>query len=126
MKICALLVPSEMKVEHAGGVKAMTDDAIVAAIAAIEEMLAQPECQGDRGGGRSRPELASAVYAHHGIVNWLSTFLRRGWSTFRRGSTGPFFGRVHSEHQDDLPVGAGGQLFSLSAPGVSFWMQNVD
>jgi hypothetical protein len=41
MKICALLVPSEMKVEHAGGVKAMTDDAIVAAIAAIEEMLAQ-------------------------------------------------------------------------------------
>jgi hypothetical protein len=41
MKICALLVPREMKVEHAGGVKAMTDDAIVAAIAAIEEMLAQ-------------------------------------------------------------------------------------
>jgi len=26
----------------------------------------------------------------------------------------------------NLPVGAGGQLFSLSAPGVSFWMQNVD
>jgi hypothetical protein len=130
MKICALLVPREMKVEHAGGVKAMTDDAIVAAIAAIEEMLAQRQAganaKGDRGGGRSRPELASAVYAHHGIVNWLSTFLRRGWSTFRRGSTGPFFGPVHSEHQDDLPVGAGGQLFSLSAPGVSFWMQNVD
>ena len=41
LKVCAMLVPREMKLEHSGGVKAMTDDAIVAAIAAIEEMLAQ-------------------------------------------------------------------------------------
>ena len=34
MKICALLVPREMKLEHAGGVKAMTEDQIVDAIAA--------------------------------------------------------------------------------------------
>jgi hypothetical protein len=26
MKICALLVPKEMKLEHSGGVKAMTDE----------------------------------------------------------------------------------------------------
>jgi hypothetical protein len=26
MKICALLVPREMKLEHTGGVKAMTDE----------------------------------------------------------------------------------------------------
>jgi len=31
MKICALLVPREMKLEHAGGVKAMTEDQIVEA-----------------------------------------------------------------------------------------------
>ena len=40
MKICALLVPREMKVEHSGGVKAMSDEQIEAAIEAIETMLA--------------------------------------------------------------------------------------
>ena len=40
MKICALLVPREMKVEHARGVKAMSDEQIEEAIAAIEAMLA--------------------------------------------------------------------------------------
>jgi hypothetical protein len=29
MKICALLVPREMKLEHSGGVKAMTDEQLV-------------------------------------------------------------------------------------------------
>src|SRR5262249_11619794 len=28
MKICALLVPREMRLEHSGGVKAMTDDQV--------------------------------------------------------------------------------------------------
>ena len=41
MKICALLVPREMKVERSGGVKAMTEDQIVDAIAAIEGFLAR-------------------------------------------------------------------------------------
>ena len=41
MKICALLVPREMKAEHAGGVKAMSDERIVEAIAAIEGFLAR-------------------------------------------------------------------------------------
>ena len=41
MKICALLVPREMKVEHVGGVKAMTEEQIVDAIAAIEGFLAR-------------------------------------------------------------------------------------
>src|SRR5262249_61405275 len=40
MKICALLGPREMKVEHAGGVKAMGTEQIERAIAAIEAMLA--------------------------------------------------------------------------------------
>src|SRR5262245_59994057 len=40
MKICALLVPREMKAERSGGVKAMTDEQIEETIAAIQEMLA--------------------------------------------------------------------------------------
>ena len=39
MKICALLVPREMKVEHAGSIKEMTDQQIEDAIAAIQAML---------------------------------------------------------------------------------------
>jgi hypothetical protein len=38
LKVCALLV-REMKVEHSGGVKAMTDEQIEQAIAAIQAML---------------------------------------------------------------------------------------
>ncbi len=40
MKICALLVPRELEVTHSGGVKAMTDEQIEAAIEAIQGMLA--------------------------------------------------------------------------------------
>ena len=43
MKICALLVPREMKLEHSGGVKAMTDEQIERSIALIKEILAQRE-----------------------------------------------------------------------------------
>jgi hypothetical protein len=41
MKICALLVPREMKVEHSGGVKAMSDEELEAAIEFIKAMIAQ-------------------------------------------------------------------------------------
>src|SRR5215471_16564312 len=41
MKICALLVPKEMKLEHSGGVKAMTDEEIERAIEMIEALIAQ-------------------------------------------------------------------------------------
>jgi hypothetical protein len=39
MKICALLVPKEMQVKHSAGVKAMSDEQIEQAIAAIQAML---------------------------------------------------------------------------------------
>src|SRR5215813_13669236 len=41
LKLLVLLVPREMQVEHSGGVKAMTEDQIVDAIAAIEGYLAR-------------------------------------------------------------------------------------
>src|SRR5262249_26589597 len=40
LKVCAMLVPREMKVEHSGGVKAMSDEEIEQAIEAIQTMLA--------------------------------------------------------------------------------------
>jgi hypothetical protein len=40
MKICALLVPREMKLEHSGGVKAMPDEQLDAALDALREILA--------------------------------------------------------------------------------------
>jgi hypothetical protein len=40
LKILALLVPRETKVEHSGGVKAMSDEEIEQAIEAIQTMLA--------------------------------------------------------------------------------------
>ena len=36
-----MLVPREMKIEHTGGVKAMTDEQLEAGIEAITEMLAE-------------------------------------------------------------------------------------
>jgi hypothetical protein len=41
MKICALLVPREMKVEHSGAIKAMTDEQLEEAIEVLQAMLAQ-------------------------------------------------------------------------------------
>ena len=40
LKLLVLLVPREMKMEHSGGVKAMTDEQIEQAIDAIQTMLA--------------------------------------------------------------------------------------
>jgi hypothetical protein len=39
LKLLVLLVPREMKVEHRGGVKAMTDEQLEAGIEAIQRML---------------------------------------------------------------------------------------
>jgi hypothetical protein len=40
LKICALLVPRDMKVEHAGGLKALSDEQLDQAIAVLREILA--------------------------------------------------------------------------------------
>src|SRR5262249_60117077 len=41
MKICALLVPREMKLEHSGSVKAMTDEQIERGIELLKEAIAK-------------------------------------------------------------------------------------
>jgi hypothetical protein len=46
LKLLVLLVPREMKVEHTGGVKAMTDEQLEAGIEAITAMLAARDAGG--------------------------------------------------------------------------------
>jgi ketopantoate hydroxymethyltransferase len=41
LKLLVMLVPRELQVEHAGGVKAMSDEQIERSIELIKEMLAQ-------------------------------------------------------------------------------------
>ena len=41
LKLLVLLVPREMKLEHTGGVKAMTDEELEAALAILKEMIAK-------------------------------------------------------------------------------------
>jgi hypothetical protein len=48
MKICALLVPREMKVQHSNAIKAMSDEQIEAAIEAIQAMLEQRAGEGSK------------------------------------------------------------------------------
>jgi hypothetical protein len=46
MKICALMIPKEMKLEHSGGViKAMTDEELDAALEALRDLLAQRDSE---------------------------------------------------------------------------------
>ena len=43
LKVCAMLVPKELKFEHSGGIKAMTDEQIERSIEFIKEQLARRE-----------------------------------------------------------------------------------
>jgi DNA-binding PucR family transcriptional regulator len=43
LKVCAMLVPREMKLEHSGGIKAMSTEQIERSIELIKEILAQRE-----------------------------------------------------------------------------------
>src|SRR5215467_11035363 len=65
MKICALLVPREMQIEHSGGVKAMTDEQLEHALEAIESLMRQRGMAALIGGSGSHPELAGARKRRH-------------------------------------------------------------
>ena len=41
LKVCAMLVPREMKLEHSGGVKAMADEQLERGIEIIKELIAK-------------------------------------------------------------------------------------
>ena len=59
-KLLTLLCPRDVKVEHSGGVKAMSDEQIEQAIEAIQTMLAARACEAAKvieGTGRSLPRF---------------------------------------------------------------------
>src|SRR5262245_61281185 len=39
LKVCAMLVPKELKMEHSGGVKAMTDEQLEHTLAVLKELI---------------------------------------------------------------------------------------
>ena len=41
LKVCAMLVPREMRAEHSGGVKAMSDEQLEAAVEILQSMIDQ-------------------------------------------------------------------------------------
>ena len=41
LKVCAMLVPKELKFEHSGGVKAMSDEQLEQGIELIKQMIAE-------------------------------------------------------------------------------------
>jgi hypothetical protein len=43
LKVCAMLIPKELQVEHSGGVKAMSDEQLERSIELIKELLAKRE-----------------------------------------------------------------------------------
>jgi hypothetical protein len=45
LKVCAMLVPREMQIEHSGGVKAMTDEQLERSIELIKELIAKREAE---------------------------------------------------------------------------------
>jgi hypothetical protein len=62
LKLLVLLVPREMKVEHSGGVKAMTDEQLEAGIEAIQRML-EARAPGDQ--ARVIEGVAEPVHSQH-------------------------------------------------------------
>ena len=71
MKICALLVPREMKLEHSGGVKAMTDEQIDRAIAFIEETLAKRDAGANAKVIEEEAEVVPNLPAPYLTVCWM-------------------------------------------------------
>ena len=86
MKICALLVPREMRVEHTGGVKSMTDEELERGIEAIQS-------HARRSGRRSDAKMIEAVGSCHRLETWrVRNFVGRG--ARRRGDMGTDTGSV--------------------------------
>ena len=64
IKICALLVPRELQVEHSNAIKAMSDEQLDAALEALRQLLADREAQAlqavDASPGLPAPDVIDA------------------------------------------------------------------
>jgi hypothetical protein len=61
MKICALLVPREMKVEHTNPVSSLTDEQLEQAIGALREMIAKRADQAEAAAKTIEGEVVQAA-----------------------------------------------------------------
>src|SRR5262249_55038628 len=94
MKICALLVPKEMKLEHSGGVKAMTTEQIERGFELIKEMLAQREVEPPMRDRSTSSRLAPPLRLNSAPLNaglFFGPFVHGG----RRGAAHPRQARPH-------------------------------
>jgi hypothetical protein len=76
LKLLVLLVPREMRLEHTGGVKSMSDDELERAIEAIQAMLAAPREAGEQAKvieAVSEPVALPALSASRTRANSLPT-----------------------------------------------------
>src|SRR5262249_10524269 len=63
MKICALVIPKEMKLEHSDGIKAMTDEELDVALEALRQLLADREAAANVIEGTAEPVALPAPKA---------------------------------------------------------------
>jgi hypothetical protein len=110
LKLLVLLVPREMRVEHTGGVKAMTDEQLEAGIEAITAMLEQ------RAGSVPGVPRWSPV----GPAGFIK-FLLRYWPNLVRRSKIPVMVREPTPPPAHLTLGAKGPQHGdvLCAPWTS-------
>ena len=80
MKICALVIPKEMKVEHSDGIKAMTDGQLDAALEALRDLLAQREAQAAKViEGTAEPVALPTPEAH--VIDTVVCLTLAKWET---------------------------------------------
>ena len=63
LKVCALLVPRDMKVEHSGGVKAMTDEQLERGIEILQELIAKRDADANAKVIEGEAEVAPSLPA---------------------------------------------------------------
>ena len=106
LKILALLVPREMRVEHSQGVKAMTDEQLEAAIEAIQAMLEQRPAIARRslkGHRRLRHCRHLILSRTKSPGDRTRSWMQRTWRS-RRRSASRESARCHHRRAGDLDV----------------------
>jgi len=113
-----MLVPREMKLEHSGGVKAMTDEQIERSIELIKEMLAEREA----GALHSRKGKSGRMHRDRN-AGWRH---RNGRAAWRRGPRGQPHFCLAIERLRGPPVGRTFQFqIFIQASSPEIWRKTI-
>jgi hypothetical protein len=100
LKVCAMLVPREMKLEHSGGVKAMTDEQLERSIELLKEMIAKRKDQKSKGeGGAAQHDVGPVALTCSAAPLGAQSAWR---APALAGQSGPHF-CFHLRHQSMQP-----------------------